>query len=62
MDHGVLAVGYGESADGMKYYKVKNSWGASWGESGYIRMERGSAAGTKGMCGILSGPPSYPVL
>jgi C1A family cysteine protease len=57
LDHGVLAVGYGSG-----YYKVKNSWGASWGEGGYIRMERGSKAGAKGMCGILSGPPSYPIL
>lgn len=58
LDHGVLAVGYGTS-DGTDYYKVKNSWGTSWGESGYIRLERGSAAGTKGMCGMLSSA-SYP--
>ena len=62
LDHGVLAVGYGTYTDGTDYYKVKNSWGASWGMSGYILMERGTAAGTKGMCGILSGPPSYPTL
>lgn len=60
LDHGVLAVGYGTSPS--NYYKVKNSWGGSWGEKGYIRMERGTAAGKKGMCGILSGPPSYPTL
>merc|ERR1712100_315107 len=61
LDHGVLAVGYG-SLDGTDYYKVKNSWGSSWGMKGYILLERGTAAGTKGMCGILSGPPSYPTL
>lgn len=60
LDHGVLAVGYG--ATPSPYYKVKNSWGATWGEGGYIRLERGSKAGPKGMCGMLSGPPSYPVL
>jgi C1A family cysteine protease len=61
LDHGVLAVGYGTES-GTDYYKVKNSWGASWGASGYILMERGTAAGRAGMCGILSGPPSYPIL
>jgi cathepsin L len=56
LDHGVLAVGYDSSA-----WKVKNSWGSSWGESGYIRLARGVSQKT-GQCGILSGPPSYPVL
>jgi C1A family cysteine protease len=61
LDHGVLAVGYGTDA-GVDYYKIKNSWSATWGEKGYIRIGRGvNYNGGKGQCGILL-QASYPVV
>ncbi|CAA2935376.1 senescence-specific cysteine protease SAG39-like [Olea europaea subsp. europaea] len=58
LDHGVTAVGYGTASDGTKYWLVKNSWGTSWGENGYIRMQRDIDA-EEGLCGIAM-QASYP--
>jgi C1A family cysteine protease len=63
LDHGVLAVGYGTYTDGTDYYKVKNSWGESWGMNGYVLIQRGANVNSGcGQCGILCGPPSFPNL
>nr|GEV05841.1 peptidase C1A [Tanacetum cinerariifolium] len=49
--HGVAIVGYGETPEGVKYWIIKNSWGAEWGEKGYMLLERGIPE-PEGRCGI----------
>merc|ERR1712086_705269 len=41
IDHAVVLVGYGTES-GKDYYLVRNSWGAGWGDKGYIKLERHS--------------------
>ncbi|KAJ8524714.1 hypothetical protein ON010_g16402 [Phytophthora cinnamomi] len=47
LDHAVVAVGYDSSS-----IKIRNSWGAYWGENGYIRLARSSSS--DGTCGVTS--------
>ncbi|KAG7642267.1 Peptidase C1A papain C-terminal [Arabidopsis suecica] len=51
LHHAVTVVGYGMSEEGTKYWVVKNSWGETWGENGYMRIKRDVDA-PQGMCGL----------
>jgi len=61
LDHGVLVVGYGTD-EHSDYYLVKNSWGTTWGDQGFIRLARGPSYNNgQGQCGVLM-QASYPDL
>ena len=49
VDHGVMLVGvYQDHAE--NYWRIKNSWGTTWGERGFIRLDRGA----DNLCSICS--------
>jgi len=58
INHAVIAVGYG--TDGSDYFKIRNSWGTSWGEAGYIRLAQ--AGGSQGTACLYQDPPVVPSL
>ena len=45
--HAISIIGWGVDDDGTKFWLIRNSWGQTWGDNGYFRMERGS-----NFCGI----------
>lgn len=48
IDHAISAVGWGVEGK-QNYYIVRNSWGSSWGEDGYVRIQLSDG---EGVCGI----------
>ncbi|CAJ1961882.1 unnamed protein product [Sphenostylis stenocarpa] len=58
LNHAVTVIGYGTTEDGQKYWLIKNSWGGSWGENGYMRLLRESGE-PGGVCGVAK-KASYP--
>jgi len=52
INHGVQLVGYGSNPEDGAYWIIRNSWGESWGEGGFIRLRRDDSA----KCGIDSTP------
>jgi C1A family cysteine protease len=60
LNHGVLVVGYG-TENGQDYWLVKNSWGTSWGNNGYVKIAKSSSTNDGGVCGIAM-DPSFPTI
>ncbi|XP_074274073.1 fruit bromelain-like [Silene latifolia] len=57
LNHAVTAIGYGrDDASGKDYWLIKNSWGETWGENGYMRLLRDES-----VCPITLAC-SYPVI
>ncbi|KAJ9559913.1 hypothetical protein OSB04_005073 [Centaurea solstitialis] len=59
--HGVVAVGWGETPEGVKYWILKNSWGPDWGMDGYMYLVRQHTDDPRGACYMTMGT-CFPVL
>lgn len=56
LDHAITIVGWGNQP--TEYWLIRNSWGTSWGEQGYMRMW---ITGGNGICGVQK-QPEYPIV
>lgn len=56
LTHEILVVGYGTDDNDGDYFIIKNSYGTSWGENGFMKMAR-----NKNLCGIANAA-GYPII
>ncbi|KAK4347225.1 hypothetical protein RND71_033564 [Anisodus tanguticus] len=60
INHAVTAIGYGTDEEGQKYWLLKNSWGTTWGENGFMKIIR-DTGNPGGHCDITK-LSSYPII
>lgn len=58
LDHGINNVGY-DSENGLDYWMVRNSWGTTWGEQSYMKLQC-NVLNPEGLCGVNL-LASYPI-
>ncbi len=65
INHAVVVVGYNYTTSSSwsttNYWLVRNSWGTSWGLSGFMHLSMGKSTNTRGTCGMKMYPPAYPL-
>jgi len=55
-NHAISLVGWGTDATTGDYWILRNSWGSSWGESGYMRIDATSARVACEVCYLVYTP------